>query len=39
VGSVSVIVEQCEVHNLIEALGELESLVACGRVLMNVGSA
>ena len=39
VGSGSVIVEQSELHNLIEALSELESLIARDRVLMNVGSA
>jgi hypothetical protein len=39
VGSGSVIVEQCELHNLIEALSELRSLVARDRALMNVGSA
>ena len=39
VGSRSVIVEQSELHNLIEALSELTSLVARDRALMNVGSA
>jgi hypothetical protein len=39
VGSGSVIVEQRELHNLIEALSELRSLVARDRALMNVGSA
>jgi hypothetical protein len=39
VGSGSVIVEQSELHNLIEALSELRSLVARDRALMNVGSA
>jgi hypothetical protein len=39
VGSASVIVEQSELHNLIESLSELTSLVARDRALMNVGSA
>lgn len=39
VGSGSVIVEQSELHNLIEALSELGSLIARDRALMNVGSA
>jgi len=39
VGSGCVIVEQSELHNLIEALSELRSLVARDRALMNVGSA
>jgi hypothetical protein len=39
VGSGSVIIEQSELHNLIEALSELESLVARDRALMNCGSA
>jgi hypothetical protein len=39
VGSGSVIVEQSELHNLLEALSELRSLVARDRALMNVGSA
>jgi hypothetical protein len=39
VGSGSVIVEQRELHNLIEALSELRSLVARDRALMNIGSA
>jgi len=39
VGSRSVIVEQSELHNLIEALSELRSLAARDRALMNVGSA
>jgi hypothetical protein len=38
-GSGSVIVEQRELHNLIEALSELRSLVARDRALMNVRSA
>ena len=33
------IVEQCELDNLIEALSELRSLVARDRALMEVGSA
>jgi len=39
VGSGSVIVDQCELHNLIDALSELRTLVARDRALMNVGSA
>ena len=39
VGSGFVIVDQCELHNLIEALSELTSLVARDRALINVGSA
>jgi hypothetical protein len=39
VGAGFVIVEQCELDNLIEALSELRSLVARDRALMNVGSA
>jgi len=39
VGSGSVIVEQRELHNLIDALSELRTLVARDRALMNVGSA
>jgi phosphohistidine swiveling domain-containing protein len=39
VGSGSVIVEQSELHNLIEALSELRSLVVRDRALMNVASA
>ena len=39
VGAGSVIVEQRELHNLIEALSQLRSLVARDRALMNVGSA
>jgi ribosomal protein L1 len=39
VGTGSVIVEQCELHNLIEALSELRSLVARDRALMEVGLA
>jgi hypothetical protein len=38
-GSASVIVEQSELHNLIEALSELRTLVARDRALMNVASA
>ena len=38
VGSGSVIVEQSELHNLIEALSELKSLVARDRALMDVAS-
>jgi hypothetical protein len=34
-----VIVEQSELHNLIEALSEMESLVARDRTWMNLGSA
>ena len=39
VGSGYVIVEQCELDNLIEALIELRSLIAGDRVLMTIGSA
>jgi hypothetical protein len=39
VGSGSVIVEQSELHNLIEALSELRSMVARDRALIEVGSA
>jgi hypothetical protein len=39
VGSGSVIVDQCELHNLIDALSELRTLVARDRALMNVESA
>ena len=39
VGTGFMIVEQCELENLIEALSELKSLVARDRALMNVGSA
>ena len=39
VGAGSVIVEQRELHNLIDALSELRTLVARDRALMNVGSA
>ena len=39
VGTGSVIVDQCELHNLIEALSELRSLVARDLALMEVGSA
>lgn len=39
VGTGFMIVEQCELENLIEALSELRSLVARDRALMNVGSA
>jgi hypothetical protein len=39
VGSGSVIVDQCELHNLIEALSEARGLVAHDRALMEVGSA
>jgi len=38
VGSRSVIVEQCELSNLIEALSEMNNLAASGRALMNTGS-
>ena len=39
VGSGCVVVEQSELHNLIEALSELRSLVARDRALMDVRSA
>lgn len=39
VGTGFMIVEECELENLIEALSELRSLVARDRALMNVGSA
>jgi hypothetical protein len=39
VGTGSLIVEQSELHNLLEALSELKDLVARHRALMNVGSA
>jgi hypothetical protein len=39
VGLGYLIVEQCELDNLIEALSELRSLVARDRALMNVASA
>jgi hypothetical protein len=39
VGTGSVIVEQCELHNLIEALSELRSLIGSDRALMNLGKA
>jgi len=38
-GSESVLVEQSELLNLIEALSEMRNLVACGRAMMNMGSA
>jgi hypothetical protein len=37
IGSRSVIVEQCELNNLIEALSEMHDLAADGRALMNIG--
>jgi hypothetical protein len=39
VGSRSVIIEQSELDNLIEALSEMRKLAACGRAFMNLGSA
>jgi len=39
VGSRLVIVEQCELDNLIEALSEMKSLATGDRSLMNLGSA
>jgi hypothetical protein len=39
VGSEFVTVEQSELHNLIEALSELKSLIRGDRALMNIGSA
>jgi hypothetical protein len=39
VGSVSVIVEQSDLHDLIEALSEMKTLVADGRAIMNIGCA
>lgn len=39
VGAESVIVEQCELHNLLEALSDLRDLVAHDRALTEVGSA
>jgi len=38
-GSGSVIVEQCELHNLIEALSEMRALIARDRAQMDVASA
>jgi hypothetical protein len=38
IGSRSVIVEQCELNNLIEALSEMNNLAASGRALINIGS-
>ncbi len=38
IGSRLVIVEQCELDNLIEALSEMKSLAAGGRALMSIGS-
>jgi hypothetical protein len=38
VGSRSVIVEQSELNNLIEALSEMNTLAASGRALMNTAS-
>ncbi len=37
-GSRSVIVEQCELNNLIEALSEMNNLAASGKALINIGS-
>ena len=39
VGSRSVIVEQSELDDLIEALSEMRNLAADGRAVMNIGSA
>jgi hypothetical protein len=39
IGSGSVIVEQSELHHLIEALSEMRTLAADSRALMNIGSA
>ncbi len=39
VGSVSIIVEQSELDDLIEALSEMRNLAADGRAVMNIGSA
>jgi len=38
-GSRCFLIEHSELHNLIEALSELTTLVARDRALMNVGSA
>jgi hypothetical protein len=39
VGTGSLIVEQSELHNLLEALSDLRDLVAHDRALMEVGAA
>jgi hypothetical protein len=39
IGSESVIVEQSELDDLIEALSEMRNLAADGRAVMNIGSA
>jgi hypothetical protein len=39
VGSGSVIVEQSELHSLIDAISEMRNLAADGRAMMNIGSA
>jgi hypothetical protein len=39
VGSVSIIVEQSDLHDLIEALSEMKTLVTDGRAIINIGSA
>ncbi len=39
IGLGSVIVEQSELHHLIEALSEMRALAADSRALMNIGSA
>jgi hypothetical protein len=39
VGSESIIVEQSELDDLIEALSEMRNLAADGRAMMNIGSA
>ena len=39
VGSGSIIVEQADLNDLIEALSEMRNLAADGRAVMNIGSA
>lgn len=39
VGSESIIVEQSDLDDLIEALSEMRNLAAYGRAVMNIGSA
>ena len=39
VGSGSVVVEQSDLDDLIEALSEMRNLAADGRAVMNIGSA
>jgi len=39
VGSVSIIVEQSDLHDLIEALSKMKTLVTDGRAIMNIASA